>query len=61
MKAYSCFNCGAEVGKDDWDEIGFTRVWVCSESECVRELREQNQIAEADRYERAAADDYMRY
>lgn len=57
----SCFWCGAEVGSDDWDEIGDSRVWVCNEAECNRELRNEQRGAQEDRYYRAEQDEFMRY
>jgi len=49
----SCFNCGAEVEADQWDEDCYgRRTFICDQRECHREFR-YSQEAE---YERALAD-----
>lgn len=57
----SCFWCGEDVGADDWDYIGNCRVWVCSESECNRELQNEQRGAEDNRYLDALEDGFARY
>lgn len=57
----SCFWCGEDVGKEDWDYVGQNRVWVCNNTECNRELASEQRGARDERYLAAAEDEFMRY
>lgn len=57
----SCFWCGRQVDKEDWEEIGNNRVWVCGSSECNRELRNEQRALGEEARQSAAEDDYERY
>jgi hypothetical protein len=54
-----CFNCGAET--EDWDEIGYRKVWVCGAQRCHRELRDENRAIEDNARYDAEQDGYERY
>lgn len=36
-----CFNCGDKVDKDDYEDVGNTRLWICGNWECEKELRSE--------------------
>lgn len=57
----SCFWCGEEVGDADWDYIGDSRVWICNKSECNRELKNEQQGAQDNRFLDALEDNFARY
>jgi hypothetical protein len=57
----SCFWCSEDVGEGDWDYVGNARVWVCSKSECNRELQREQQGARDERFLNACEDDFGRY
>ena len=54
-----CFNCGRET--NDWDEIGYRKVWVCGHQRCHNEIRDANRAAEEEAQMRAMEDGYDRY
>ena len=54
-----CFNCGAET--NDWDEIGYQKVWVCGQRECHREIADANRAADEQAQLAAREDGYDRY
>ena len=54
-----CFNCGAET--NDWDEIGYQKVWGCGLRECHREIADANRAADEQAQLDAMEDGYDRY
>ncbi len=59
MVIKQCFYCGEEA--DDYEEIGRTKLWVCNNRECRRELRHEGQAYEAEVKEKAHEDNFDRY
>ncbi len=56
-----CFNCGQQVDPDDWDQIGYTKVWICTRQECHRVLSQENQGAYEQKREDALQEVEMRW
>lgn len=39
MNRNFCFNCGEQVDPAEHETVGNTRLWVCGQRECQRELQ----------------------
>ena len=56
-----CFSCGTEVGADDWEYVGRTRIFVCGASECQHELSRAHHDVLVEARWQAEEDGYERY
>lgn len=61
IKIHHCFNCGQET--EDWEELpnGRSKLYVCGESQCQRELSQVYREIESEARQSAEDDSYSRY
>lgn len=43
-----CYYCGQETDLENYEEVGNTRLWVCSHDACRKELRNDYAVYQAE-------------
>lgn len=61
MNTHWCAYCGVEVGPEDYDGIGASRVYLCASPKCEGDFREDQRGAEEHAMLDAIDDGFGRY